>query len=80
MGLTWSLSAAIATMALLLIGGAIYNKAKEKQDSPLYRIAQKFKRNKQDDTMMDETIHYKRLSHKSGVKWVLMCLSLSIII
>jgi hypothetical protein len=69
MGLEWSLSAAIATFVLLFILGAIYNKAKDKKDSPLYKIAQKLKRKKQEDTMIDETIHYKRLSHKSGVKW-----------
>ena len=67
MGLKWSLSALIATIALVLIGGAIYNKAKEKKDSPLYRIANKFKR-KNKDEMVNEEIHYKRLSHRGGIK------------
>ena len=67
MGLTWNLSAAIATFALLLIGGAIYNKAKDKRDSPLYNIANKFKKKKPEE-MMNNEIHYKRLSHKGGIK------------
>jgi len=68
MGLVWNLSAAIATVALLLVGGAVYNKAKNKKDSPLYRIMDKFKRKKTDE-MVNEDIHYKRLSHKGGLKW-----------
>ncbi len=68
MGLTWNLGALIATIALLLIGGAVYNKAKDKKDSPLYRVINKFKRKKTDE-MVNEEIHYKRLSHKGGVKW-----------
>ena len=68
MGLVWSLSAAIATVALLLIGGAVYKKARETKDSPLYSIMNKFKRKKEEE-MTEETIHYKRLSHKGGIKW-----------
>ncbi|GAF92387.1 unnamed protein product [marine sediment metagenome] len=67
MGLRFSLSALIATIALVLIGGAIYNKAKEKKDSPLYRIANKFKRKKTDE-MVNQEVHYKRLSHRGGIK------------
>lgn len=68
MGLTWSLSAAIATVALLLIGGAIVSKAKHKKDSPLYRVMERFKRKKTEDPIEDN-LKYKRLSHKGGVKW-----------
>lgn len=80
MALVWNMSAAIATFALVLIFGAIFNKAKDKKDSPLYKIAEKWKRKKQEDTMVEESKHYKRLSHKGGIKWVLICLNLSIII
>ena len=68
MGITWSLSALIATIAVLLIGGAIYKKGKEKKDSPLYGIMNKFKR-KNNEEMVTEDIRYRRLSHRDGVKW-----------
>lgn len=81
MGLVWSLSAAIATIVLLAIVLSIYNKAKNKKDSPLYAIAEKAKgwKRKTDETN-DDTKHYKRLSHRGGIKWVLILLSLSITI
>lgn len=79
MGLIWNTAAFIATIALLLICGAVFNKAKEKKDSPLRKIVEKFKRKKFRE-IGDDSIHYKRLSHKGGVKWVLMCLSLSMTI
>ena len=70
MGLVWSLSAAIATGVLVFIFGAIYNKAKEKKDSPLYSIVSKIKKKKNEEgDIIDESKHYKRLSHKGGVKW-----------
>jgi hypothetical protein len=69
MGLVWSLSALVATIAVVLVFGAIINKAREKRDSPLYRLINKFKRKKDENLDFDQDIHYKRLSHKSGVKW-----------
>ncbi len=68
MGLVWNMSAAIATVAILLIGGAIYKKGKNKKDSPLYGLMDKFKKKNKEETG-EETIHYRRLSHKSGIKW-----------
>lgn len=67
MGLVWNMSAAVATLALVLVFGAVFNKAKEKKDSPLYKVINKFKRKKTDD-MINEEIHYKRLSHRGGIK------------
>ena len=69
MGLTWNLSAAVATIALLLIGGAIWNKARSKKDSPIYKMIEKFKRKKDDEDMYDEQNKYRRLSHSRGIKW-----------
>lgn len=70
MGLVWSLSALVATFAVLAVFGAIWNKMKQKKDSPLYSLMDKIKR-KKDNTFegLNETTHYRRLSHKAGVKW-----------
>lgn len=71
MGLVFSMSAAVATFALLAVFGAIWVKARSKKDSPLYLIYEKyFKRsNREKDMSVDETKHYKRLSHRGGLKW-----------
>lgn len=70
MGLTWNLSAAIATLAVVLVFGAIFNKAKTKKDSPIYRIVNKFKRKRPEDEMEEQQMYnYKKLTHKGGVKW-----------
>lgn len=68
MGLTWNLAALIATIAILLIIGAVWNKAKQKKDSPLYKLISKFKRDKNEDMIPEQTT-YRRLSHKGGIKW-----------
>ncbi len=69
MGLVWNFSAAVATVAVILIFGAIINKAREKKDSPIYKIINKFKRKKPEDDMELYQEHYRRLSHKGGLKW-----------
>lgn len=69
MGLTWSLSAFVATIALVLIFGAIWNKARTKKDSPLYRVIEKFKRKKPGDEQELDEKHYRRLSMRGGLKW-----------
>lgn len=69
MGLVWNLSAFITTIAILLIFGAIWNKAKNKKDSPLNKLIDKFRFRKKEDSSFDDEKHYKRLSHKSGLKW-----------
>ncbi len=69
MALTFNFSAIVATIALILVFGSIYNKMRQKKDSPLYKVSQKFKRKKDEDTPQEETQYYKRLSHKGGVKW-----------
>jgi len=69
MGLVWNMSAFIATIALLLIGGAIWSKAKSKSDSPINRIIERFKRKKPEQEVYDETKYYRRIK-PGGVKWV----------
>lgn len=69
MGLTWNLSAAIATIALILISGAVWNKARQKKDSPLYRLVEKLRRKKPEDDMIYDEKKYRRLSLRSGLKW-----------
>lgn len=70
MGLTWSLSALVATVAVLIVFGAIWSKAKAKKDSPAYRIMNKFKRTKSDDDITpNEEKHYRRIYHRGGIKY-----------
>lgn len=69
MGLTWNLSALIATIAVLLIFGAVWNKARQRQDSPLYKLMEKMKGMKKENMDSDENKKYKRLSHRGGLKW-----------
>lgn len=69
MGLVWNFSAAVATVALALVFGAIIAKAKEKKDSPIYKIINKFKRNKEEDTNMEEQKTYRRIYQRGGIKY-----------
>ena len=69
MGLIWSLPAAVATGAILILGLIIFDKMKSKKDSPLRKIIERFKRNPRNEFSMNDDVYYKRLSHKGGIKW-----------
>jgi len=68
-GIKWSLSAFIATIVLVLIGGAIFNKAKSKKNSPIFKVIAKIKGLKNDEKEINSPDYYRRLSHKGGIKW-----------
>jgi len=67
--LVWNFSAFLSTIILILIGLAIYDKAKKKKDSPIYRLINRFKRKEEDNNISDNELHYKRIYHRGGFKW-----------